>query len=117
MSLSHVNDDVYSIQHYVTCDRSVVFSGYSVSSTIKPDRHRHDITQVLLKMVLSTIDQTKYNTVGTAPKSNNKLVIIGKIDTTNPQIYGYSLFWLLTGSSMKGVGVKLVLWIQTSPLK
>ena len=44
---------VYNIMWYslsVTCDRSVVFSTY------KSDRH--DITEILLKVVLSTIKQT-----------------------------------------------------------
>ena len=41
----------------VTCDRSVVFSG---SFTIKTDRH--DITVILLKVVLNTINQT-WNTI------------------------------------------------------
>ena len=45
----------------VTCDRSVVFSGYSVSSTIKTDRH--DITEILLKMTLSTINHN-YSFIG-----------------------------------------------------
>jgi len=38
----------------LTCDRSVVFSGYSISSTNKTDRH--DITEILLKVVLNTIN-------------------------------------------------------------
>jgi len=37
----------------VTCGRSLVFSGYSVSSTHKTDRH--DITEILLKVALNTI--------------------------------------------------------------
>jgi hypothetical protein len=41
----------------VTCDRSVVLSEYSVSSTNKTDRH--DITEILLKVTLNTINQTK----------------------------------------------------------
>jgi hypothetical protein len=41
----------------VTCDRSVVFFGYSaISSTNKTDRH--DITVILLKMALNTITLT-----------------------------------------------------------
>ena len=36
----------------VTCDRSVVFS---VSTTNKPDRH--DITEILSKVTLNTINQ------------------------------------------------------------
>ena len=43
----------------VTCDSSVVFSGYSslVSFTNKTDRH--DITEILLKVALNTINQSK----------------------------------------------------------
>ena len=41
----------------VTCDRLVVFSGYSVSSAIKTDRH--DITETLLKITLSTINHNQ----------------------------------------------------------
>ena len=42
----------------MTCDRSVVFFGYFlVSSTDKTDRH--DITEILLKVALNTISQTK----------------------------------------------------------
>jgi hypothetical protein len=37
----------------VTCDRSVVFSGYSVSSTNKSDRH--NITEILFEVALNTI--------------------------------------------------------------
>jgi hypothetical protein len=37
----------------VTFDRSVVFSGYSFSSTNKTDRY--DITEILLKVALNTI--------------------------------------------------------------
>ena len=48
--------EVYNIMWYslsVTCDRSVVFSG---SSTNKTDRH--DITKMVWKVTLSTIQQT-----------------------------------------------------------
>ena len=41
----------------VTCDRSMVFLCSPVSSTNKTDRH--DITEILLKVVLNTIKQTK----------------------------------------------------------
>ena len=37
----------------MTCDRSVVFSGYSVSSTNKSDRH--NITEILFEVALNTI--------------------------------------------------------------
>jgi hypothetical protein len=40
----------------VTCGRSVVFSGTLVSSTNKTDGH--DVTEMLLKVVLNTITQT-----------------------------------------------------------
>jgi hypothetical protein len=48
-----------SVQHYVIkiYDRSVVFSGYSGCSTNKTDRH--DITEILLKVALSTSKQAK----------------------------------------------------------
>jgi hypothetical protein len=48
--------EVYNIMWYilsVTCDRSVVFSSSSVSSTYKTDRH--DITEILLRVALNTI--------------------------------------------------------------
>jgi hypothetical protein len=56
-----VNDEVYSIQHYVinlsvTCDRSMVFFGYSCFPTNKTGCH--DITEILLKVTLSTITLT-----------------------------------------------------------
>jgi hypothetical protein len=41
----------------LTCDRSVVFSGSSVSSNNKTDRH--DITEILLKVALNTIKTNK----------------------------------------------------------
>ena len=45
----------------VTCDRSVVFfPGTPVSFTSKIIRH--DITEILLKVALNTINQTKCNT-------------------------------------------------------
>ena len=43
----------YHIMWYsllVTCDRSVIFSGYSTNKT-----YRHDITEILLKVALNTI--------------------------------------------------------------
>jgi len=40
----------------VTCDRAVVFSGYFSFSTNKTDPH--DITEMLLKVVLNIINQT-----------------------------------------------------------
>jgi len=39
----------------------------------------------------------------------------GKNDTPYTQIHDRSLSWLGIGSSIKGGGVKLVLWIQTIP--
>ena len=41
----------------MTCDRSVVFSGYSVSFINKTDRH--DRVEILLKVALKTINITK----------------------------------------------------------
>jgi isocitrate dehydrogenase len=58
VSSNSVHGEVYSIQHYVihlsvTCDRSVVFSGYSGFN--KTDHH--DMTEILLKVALNTINQ------------------------------------------------------------
>ena len=61
VSLNPVHGEVYSIQHYVisfsvTCDRTVRFSpGTPVSFTNKTVRH--DITEILLKVALNTINQ------------------------------------------------------------
>ena len=43
----------------MTCGRSVVFSGYSGFLPNKTDRH--DITDIVLKVALSTIAITQYN--------------------------------------------------------
>jgi len=58
----------------------------------------------------------KNNNVGTVPKSNRKMVEIGKITTHDTQIHDYSLSWLGTGIPIKCGGVKLFLWAQTFPL-
>jgi len=55
MELHVIYVEVHSIQHYVikfVGDRSVVFSGNSVSN--KTDRH--DIIKILLKVALNTIN-------------------------------------------------------------
>ena len=58
VSSNPTHGQVYSIQHYLislsmTCHRLVVFSDTTVSSTNKTDRH--NITEILLKVVLNTI--------------------------------------------------------------
>ena len=69
VSLNPVHGEVYSIQHYVIKFASDLLQvgGFSlgtlVSSTDKTDRH--DITEILLKVALNTIIQTK-------PSSKNK---------------------------------------------
>ena len=55
-------------------------------------------------------------TVRTDRKSNIKIVERDKINTTNTPIHDYSFSCLGTGTSIKGGGVLLVLWTQTSPL-
>jgi hypothetical protein len=45
----------------VICNRSVVFSGHSVSSINKTDHH--DIAEILLKVVLNTISLTLFSIV------------------------------------------------------
>ena len=63
VSLNPVHGEVYSIQHYVIKFASDLLQvgGFSsstpVSSTNKTDRH--DITEILLKVALNTIIQTK----------------------------------------------------------
>jgi hypothetical protein len=55
-----VHGEVYSIQHYVkkfVSDLRQIGDFLRVSSTNKTDRH--DITEVLLKVALNTINQTK----------------------------------------------------------
>jgi hypothetical protein len=42
-----------------TCNKSVMFPGYSVFSTNKTDRH--DIMEILLKVALNTINKTTLN--------------------------------------------------------
>jgi hypothetical protein len=51
----------------------------------------------------------KYNTVGTDPKVNRKIVERIEIDTTNTPIYDRALFWLGTDTSIKSCRVKLAL--------
>jgi hypothetical protein len=48
----------------VTCDRSVVFSGFSTNKTVRHD----DIAEILLKVALNTIKQTK--------QTNNQICLV-----------------------------------------
>jgi hypothetical protein len=54
-----------------------------------------------------------YDTLGTAAKSNRKIVERAKFDTPNTLIHDRSSSCLSTGISIKSGGVKLVLWTQT----
>jgi hypothetical protein len=54
------------------------------------------------------MENKKYDTVETIPKSNIKMTERGKIDTPNTQIHDRSLSWLGTGTSIKRGGVMLV---------
>ena len=59
VSLNLDHGEVYNIMWSslsVTCDRSVVFFCFPVSSTNKTDRH--DITEIWLKVELNTNKQT-----------------------------------------------------------
>jgi len=58
----------------------------------------------------------KYHTIGTFPKPNSKIVERSKIDITNTQMDDLSLSWFGTGTSLLSGRVKLVLWLQASPL-
>ena len=75
----------------VTCGRSVVFSGYSGSSTNKTDRH--DKTEILMKVALNTISSkplTKFGYVwNSAPKSFKS--------------FGIPIFWLLSISDVRTI--------------
>ena len=53
-----------------------------------------------------------YHTFGTTPIMNRKIVYRGHIDTPNTHIHDRSLHWLGTGISIKGDGVKRVLWVK-----
>ena len=59
VSSNPVHDEVYSMQHYVIKFVSELIGQWfsPVSSTNKTDHH--DIDEILLKVVLSTINQTK----------------------------------------------------------
>ena len=87
MSLESSSGEVCLIQHYVikfVGDLRQV-SGFPVSSTNKTDRH--NITEILLKVVLNTINQN--------PKA--KIVSLwGKIDKMYLQYLSYfcERFWL-----------------------
>ena len=52
----------------------------------------------------------------TVPKSNRKIVERGKIETPNTETHDSSLSWFGTVTSVKSVGVRLVLWAQSSLL-
>ena len=79
-------------------------------------------------MLSSSVDQwknnsnkkqnKKYQSVGTVPTSNGKIVERGKIDTPTQHIHDRSLSWLRTGTSIrKSDEVKLVVWVQTQRRK
>ena len=64
-----------------------------------------------------TMENNKYHTVGTFPKSSRKTVESGQIYTPNTQIHDHPLSWFGTGTSIKSGVVKLVLWTRTSSLR
>jgi hypothetical protein len=51
----------------------------------------------------------KYHIVGTVPKYDRKIAERGKIEI--PKIYGRSLSWQDTDTSIKRECVKLMLWV------
>jgi hypothetical protein len=56
----------------------------------------------------------KNHTVEAIPKTKkSKIVERSKVDTPKRQIHDRSLSWLVTGTSIKSGGVKLVLWVYT----
>jgi hypothetical protein len=77
VSLNPVHGEMYSIQHYVIQFVSDlrISPGTLVSSINKTDLH--DITEILLKVVLNTINQTK-------PK-----ILLEESTSTNLEIFKY----------------------------
>ena len=59
VSSNPIHGEVYSIQHYVIKTGRFFSPGTPVYATNKTDCH--DITEILLKVALSTINQTKPN--------------------------------------------------------
>jgi hypothetical protein len=74
--------------------KNVIFSTTSINKT-----DRHNITDILLKVALNTINLTK-------PKSNAKIVETGKIDTLKRQRHAGSLFLVGTATSINSGGIK-----------
>jgi hypothetical protein len=69
----------------VTCDRSVVFYGYS--STNKTDRH--DITEILLKVALNTINHKPFLTSEHIQTHKQPVYIICAFIAAQAQFGGY----------------------------
>jgi hypothetical protein len=64
---------------------------------------------IIIDFVFTTYNKMKkkkYNTVGTVPTLNRKIVEIGKFDISNTHINDPS--WRISGTSIKRDGVKLV---------
>ena len=82
VSLNPVHGEVYSIQHYVIQFVSDlrISPGTLVSSINKTDLH--DITEILLKVVLNTINQIKPNQ--TKPK-----ILLEESTSRNLEIFKY----------------------------
>lgn len=55
----------------------------------------------------------KYNTVGTVPKTNTKIVQGGKGDFHITRMHSHSLSWIDTSTSLKGGVAMVALWVQT----
>ena len=57
-----VHGEVYSIQHYViVCQWFPTGRWFSQGTPVTSTNNRHDIVEILLKVALSTINQTKPN--------------------------------------------------------
>ena len=65
---------------------------------------------------LHAFDKQKFHAVCTNPKSDIKIVEIGKIDTTNTQIHDHSPSGLDTCTSIICCDVRLDLWAQAYTL-
>lgn len=60
------------------------------------------------------MENKKYQTVGTIPKLIIKIIERVLIDTPNTQSHDPSLYWLVTGTSITGGGIKIVVWDEKS---
>ena len=70
-----------------------------IDSSIKMENKKYHTVGTIPKSNIKIVERGNIdtsNTVGTIPKSNIKIVERGNIDTSNTKIYDQSLSWLCT---------------------